>query len=228
LPVFADKVVVFGASGSIGKKIVTEALDRGHDVIGVSRSPEKFSYTQENFTGVKGNPTDISSVKEIITGADSILVAVGGRTATDPDKTAMNLTAQNLSQVLSSLGQKGPQVVVIGGGMTMFGGEEEMIKQLPPNATEGSPFYALFLGHLSALKTYQASNINWTFIAPPLTIKGFRGGEDIRTGKYRTSTTDFVKDAEGNNAISISDLAVAALDFAENGSFNKRKVALGE
>ncbi len=228
LPTFADKIVVFGASGDVGKKIVAEALGRGHEVIGVSRSPEKFSYTEKNFSGVAGNPTELSSVQAIVEGVDSVIVAVGGRTATDPDKTAMNITAKNLSQVLAPLGENGPHVVVIGGGMTMHGSKEEMIKNLPPSASAGTPFHALFLGHLSALKTYQASTINWTFIAPPLNIKGLRRGEDIRTGKYRTSTTDFVKDAEGNNAISASDLSAAALDFAESGKFNKLKVALGD
>src|SRR6187551_2552865 len=35
----ADKIVVYGASGSVGRVIVEEALSRGHEVIGVSRNP---------------------------------------------------------------------------------------------------------------------------------------------------------------------------------------------
>src|SRR6185503_9406070 len=33
----AAKIVVYGASGSVGRVIVEEALSRGHEVIGVSR-----------------------------------------------------------------------------------------------------------------------------------------------------------------------------------------------
>ena len=35
----ADKIVGYGASGSVGRVIVEEALSRGHEVIGVSRNP---------------------------------------------------------------------------------------------------------------------------------------------------------------------------------------------
>ena len=48
----ADTIVVYGATGAIGSKIVTEALDRGHDVIGVSRNPESFDIDHANFRGV--------------------------------------------------------------------------------------------------------------------------------------------------------------------------------
>ena len=35
----AAKIVVYGASGSVGRVIVEEALSRGHEVIGVARDP---------------------------------------------------------------------------------------------------------------------------------------------------------------------------------------------
>ncbi|MBT5559097.1 MAG: NAD(P)H-binding protein, partial [Proteobacteria bacterium] len=41
-PANADTIVIYGASGKIGSKIVTEALDREHKVIGVSRNPESL------------------------------------------------------------------------------------------------------------------------------------------------------------------------------------------
>lgn len=223
----ADEIVVFGATGTIGQSIVGEALKRGHDVVGVSRSPEKFEYGQENFTGKAGNPTDTASVREIAGGVDAIIVAVGGRSATVPEETAMNLTALALQEALGELGADGPQIVVIGGGFTMRGSKEKMLEAMPPHAPPGSAMRALFLGHWAAYETYQASELNWTFIAPPMKIMGFREGPDIRSGSYRTSTTEYVKDSDGNNEISMSDLAVAALDFAEKRNFQKVKVAVG-
>jgi NADPH-dependent curcumin reductase CurA len=46
----ADKIVVYGASGSVGKVIVEEALSRGHEVIGVSRNPESLKFDNARFT----------------------------------------------------------------------------------------------------------------------------------------------------------------------------------
>lgn len=224
----ADNIVIFGASGNIGQAIVKEALSRGHQVTGVSRSPDKFSYKEDNFTGLKGDPTDLESVKEIVKDADAIISAVGGRDAKIPEETAMNKTAIALTTVLKDLGANGPQVVIIGGGMTMRGSPEAMIEAMPATAGEGTPMRALFLGHWVAYQTFKASNINWTFLAPPLDIMGFRGGEDVRTGYYRSAISTMVVNADGKNQITKSDLAVAALDFAEQPYFNQLKVTVGE
>lgn len=220
-------IVVLGATGVIGQSIVAEALNRGHDVTGVSRGPEKFEYSEDNFTGARGNPTDLVSVSELTSDTDAIIIAVGGRTATVPEETAMNQTAKAVTEALSELGPNSPQVIVIGGGLTMQGSRQKMIKNMPPIATEGSAMYTLFLGHWEAYQTYIGSEINWTFIAPPMNILGFRGGPDVRTGTYRASTTERVVTSDGKNEISMSDLAVAAVDFAEETNFNRVKVTAG-
>lgn len=223
----SKSIVVFGATGTIGQSIVAEALGRGHAVTGVSRSPEKFEYSEDNFTAAGGNPTDVNSVAELVANADAVIIAVGGRTATKPEETAMNQTAIAVTEVLAELGSESPQVVVVAGGLTMHGSRENVIANMPPNAKEGSAMYALFLGHWEAYETYLKSDINWTFVAPPMNILGFRNGADVRTGKYRASTTERVATPDGKNEISMSDLAFAVVDFAEETNFNRVKVAVG-
>lgn len=220
-------IVVFGATGTIGQSIITEALGRGHNVVGVSRRADAFDYAEANFTGAQGDPTDPASVAELTKDIDAIIVAVGGRTATSPEETAMNQTAIAVTQVFAERGPDSPQVVVIAGGMTMEGSREKMIEIMPPHAPEGSPMRALFLGHWEAYETYLKSDINWTFLAPPMTILGFREGPNERTGIYRASTTERVVSDDGKNEISMSDLAVAAVDFAENGSYTGEKLTVG-
>lgn len=229
VPAFADKIVVFGATGNIGTAIVREALDRGHEVIGVSRNPDNFNYSESNFTGVAGNPTSLESVLEVTAGADAVINAVGGREAATPEETAMAQSAHAFTQAFTQVGDHRPQLVVVGGGLTSHGSHEKLIENLPANATEGSPFRALFEGHWVAYETYLASDIDWTFVAPPLGIVGVgrTPGEDVRTGEYRTSTEGFVYDADGNNIITKSDLAVAIVDFALSGDFNQQWVGLG-
>src|SRR5262245_41363809 len=53
----ADKIVVYGASGSVGRVIVEEALSRGHEVVGVSRNPESLKFDNARFTAATGDVT---------------------------------------------------------------------------------------------------------------------------------------------------------------------------
>ena len=225
----AERIVIFGATGNIGEKLVSEALDRGHEVVGISRSPENFSYTEENFIGVAGNPTVLESVQEVIQGADIIINAVGGREEIVPEETAMYQSALAITEALSHMGDQGPQILVMAGGSTMAATREDLLENMPASFTEGSTGRALYLGHWGAYEIYQASNVNWTLISPPFSVLGWREGtgEDFRSGVYRTSTAGRVFDEEGKNVISVSDLAVAVIDFAESGDFIHSKVALG-
>ena len=67
-------IEIYGASGRIGGLIVTEALDRGHSVIGVSRSPEKFTINHPSFSAVKGDVTSVESFREVTDGADAVII----------------------------------------------------------------------------------------------------------------------------------------------------------
>ena len=227
--VTADKLVVFGATGNLGQKIVREALDRDHDVIGISRSPENFAYTEANFTGQAGNPTSLESVKEVIKGVDVIINAVGGREEIVPENTAMFQSALAITEALDEFGDQGPHLIVIAGGSTMASSFDDLLENMPASFTEGSTGRALYIGHWRAYETYLASNLNWTLVTPPFRFIGWREGtgEDYRTGEYRTATTGRVFDEEGNNVLTASDLAVAVVDIAENGDFVHSKVALG-
>lgn len=225
----ADRIVVFGATGNLGQKIVREALNRGHEVVGVSRSPENFSYGEENFVGLAGNPTSAESVKEVTRDADVVVNAVGGRVVTSVEETAMYQSALAITEALGDLGEAGPYLLVIAGGSTMAQSREELIANMPAGHTEGSTGRALYLGHWAAYETYLASNLNWTVVTPPFQFIGWREGTgtDVRTGKYRTSTVGRVFDEEGKNSLTASDLAVAVVDFAERREPLRVKVALG-
>ena len=227
LPATADNIVVFGATGQFGSKMVREALDRGHRVYGVSRSPENFTYTEDNFVAVRGNPTDLESVKEIVEGMDGVLVALGDRETPVPEDTVMNVTAANLSEALGDLGPDGPTVVAFGGGNTAAGSKEEMLELVSDrlNQPGSDRLRMIMLSQWATYETYRASNINWVFLAPPRNILGVTRGEDQRRGDYRISA-DGSLDQEQNGTISNSDIAVAAVDLIENRNFSQTRVAI--
>jgi putative NADH-flavin reductase len=229
-PAQADTFVVYGASGNIGGIIVNEALSRGHKVIGVSRDPAKFKLDNKNFKAVAGDVTDLASFKKITQGADAVIISVSGSsTDTDPKN---SITAKSARTAVAAFtgAAKSPQVIQIGGATTLAETREAVEAKLPPPAKPGTPMYASFMGHYEALEIYRASKIRWTVLTPPGAIQGWAMGKapvPTRTGKYRTSTSGAVTDANGKSAIDIADLAVAAVDEAEKHRFVGQRFTVG-
>jgi hypothetical protein len=225
----AMTIVVYGASGPIGGLIVKEALSRGDRVVGVSRDPAKLKVENRNFTAVAGDVTDLASFASITKGVDAVIISVGGvGKDNEPGHTSQAQAARIAVQAFSGLA-KSPHVIEIGGATTLYGESTEVMAAhipFPP----GSEPYAMILGHLEALRTFRASSIRWTVLTPPLKIEGHNiGAPPVAnpTGKYRTSTTDFVKDANGESHVDIGDLAIAAVDEAERPRFIRKRFTIG-
>jgi len=229
VPARADTFVVYGATGNIGSVIVNEALSRGHNVIGVSRDPGKLKVDNKNFKAVAGDVTDVASFKKITQGADAVIISVSGGTDPDP-KNSINAKAARTAVEAFTGAANSPQVIQIGGATTLAGTREAVEAKLPPPAKPGTAMYGSFMGHYEALQIYRASKIRWTVLTPPSEIQGWAMGKPpvaTRTGKYRTSTSGAVTDANGKSAIDIADLAVAAVDEAEKHRFVGQRFTVG-
>lgn len=57
------KIIVFGATGNVGRQVVAEALRRHRDVVGVVRDPQSVESPDPRIRLVKGDATDAESVR---------------------------------------------------------------------------------------------------------------------------------------------------------------------
>ena len=71
------KLTVFGATGGVGRELVTQALDRGGHVTAYARNPAKLTITHPNLTVVAGELADREAVQRAIHGADAVISALG-------------------------------------------------------------------------------------------------------------------------------------------------------
>lgn len=71
------KVIVFGATGNVGKLTVQRLLQDGHEVTAFARRPEQINLTHENLHLAAGNATDPQSVAAAIEGHDSVVITLG-------------------------------------------------------------------------------------------------------------------------------------------------------
>jgi len=72
------KLIVFGATGSVGLQIVKQALQRGHSVTAFTRTPEKLSSLHHSGLKIfKGDIFDSIAVEKATRQQDSVLCAIG-------------------------------------------------------------------------------------------------------------------------------------------------------
>jgi uncharacterized protein YbjT (DUF2867 family) len=71
------KVIVFGATGSVGRLAVERLLAEGHEVTAFARRIERLEIDHPRLTTVAGNAMEPQSVSNAVTGHDSVVVALG-------------------------------------------------------------------------------------------------------------------------------------------------------
>ena len=73
------KIVVIGATGNIGRRVVHEALSRGHEVVGVVRDPAAVEPPDPRVRLVKGDATTAEDIARVVRGADAVVSAISPR-----------------------------------------------------------------------------------------------------------------------------------------------------
>ncbi len=77
------QLAILGSSGRIGGHLLTWALESGHDVCALARSPQSLG-PATGLTVVSGDATDGHAVADTVAGADAVLSALGPRGAKTP------------------------------------------------------------------------------------------------------------------------------------------------
>jgi len=73
------QLVLFGATGNVGRRIAAEALRRGHAVVGVVRDPAAVESPDPRVRLVQGDATNADSVAQVVRGADAVVSAISPR-----------------------------------------------------------------------------------------------------------------------------------------------------
>ena len=196
------KILLIGATGMVGSRILEEALARDHLVVGTSRNSETHS-SHENLESIK---LDVNRVEDVVNQAkncDLIISAVSPRNSGDAISDAEMFT-KSLIEVVNRTEKR---LLMVGGGssLNMPDGRnclELTPDQILPEATGMRRAYAL-LG---------TADIDFAVLAPGGAIEP---GE--RTESFRLAGRTMLVDDQGNKSrISAEDYSIAMLDEAEN------------
>jgi putative NADH-flavin reductase len=193
-------ILLVGASGMIGSRILNEATSRGHYVIAASRHPEKIA-AGPNIHPVKLDATDEKAFEAEARHADVIVLATSPRGGGDPLAEAKAVSEAAIATARATH----KRLVVVGGaGSSNYPDGRHVVDTLP------AAYRAEALAMRNFLDTLKASDINWTFFSPAFSIS-----PGTHTGKYRVGTTTLLSDAKGDSRISAEDYADALVNELE-------------
>lgn len=203
-------VVVIGASGTIGKAIVQEALKRKHQVTAAVRRPESISIEHERLQVVTVDVLDPASVAAAVRGHGEVISAYGPEKGQELD---LLTAAASLVQGLQTAGVA--RLLIVGGAGSLKTESGEWLMDTPDFPEEIRPLAA---AHADAYEIYRSSELDYTYVTPAALIQPGR-----RTGHFRIGLDRLVLDDNGDSIISVEDFAVAMIDELEEGNFSRTR-----
>jgi hypothetical protein len=193
-------ILLVGASGMIGSRILTEAAGRGHPVIAAARHPERIAIGA-NIRAVQLDATDPQAFIRLARQADVIVTATSPRGGGDPMTEARSVGDAAIAAARTT----GKRLIVVGGA-----GSLTLPDGRPFAETLPAEYRAEALAMRAVLDALKASDINWTFFSPAASI-----APGQLTGKYRLGTTVLLSDQNGDSRISAEDYAQALVNEIE-------------
>lgn len=204
------KVALIGATGYVGRALLKELLDRGHEVKAIARHPEKLAIEHPHLSLTALDVEDGPALTEACRGCDAVISAYNPGWA---NPSIYEDTLRVYPEILAAVKASGvPRLLIVGGAGSLFvkpGIRLMDTGTLPEAWMPGVTALARF--YLDTLT--QESGIDWVFLSPAANLGNLKAG--IRTGRYRTGKDNLLLDEKGDSFISVEDYAVAMVDELE-------------
>ena len=200
------KIIVFGATGAVGGRVLAEALSRGHKVTAVVRNPDALKKLPAGINAKIGHADNAKDVAALSVGHD---VAISATRPPEGQEQELVITAKAL---LKGLGRTGVRLLLVGGAASLTVPDQPetlVIDDLRYILPAWRPIAQACADQLEVCR--KETKANWTYLSPPASLTPGK-----RTGKYRIGKDELLVDGKGQSCISMEDFSVALLDEAEN------------
>jgi len=209
------KVGVIGATGKVGRLILNEVKQRGHEVTAIVRDSSKL--TDKSVPVIEKSIFDLTTddVKQFDVVVNAFGAPIGEEQAHVDAGHALIEAAKGTDT----------RIIVVGGAGSLYVDEAKTVRLIDtpefpdifkPTATGQSR-------NLEELK--QTTDLKWTFISPA----AFFDVEGKRTGSYQAGKDNLIVNSQGESYISYADYAIAVVDEIEKAEHvNERFTVVGE
>lgn len=165
------KVIIFGASGSIGRNLVSQALEQGHAVTAFVRDPARLDIQHNNLSIALGDVLEAASVQKAVAGHDAVMCTIGaGRKG--------GVRAEGTRHIIAAMKATGVGRLIC--QSTLGVGESwNNLNAFWKYLMFGLFIRSAYLDHVEQEKLVRESGLDWSIVRPA----AFTDGE--LTGQYR-------------------------------------------
>lgn len=201
----AMRIAVVGATGAVGSRVVAEAIDRGHAVTAVARTPSRMAGLPDGAHPQIADASDVDAVADFSRAHDVVIGATRPAPGHEVDGVAVT------HSLLAGCARTGVRVIIVGGaGSLTVPGTDGCL------AIDDPDFVPLAWRAIAQASVDQLAacrderGADWTHLSPPAQLQPGQ-----RSGRYRTGRDELLVARDGTSSISMEDLAVAVLDEVE-------------
>jgi putative NADH-flavin reductase len=200
------KITVFGGTGSLGREVLKQCLDAGHEITALMRTPDKLPQSERSrMTIVQGDglvAKDVASALPV--GTHAILFAIGVDEKYSPPDLSTDITRHILNEMD---GKSTPRLIWCGGGSNIRPEDEVTF-----GARIVHWFAQTFLNHRHMDKEHQLELLDANADLCWMGVRPLQMKAGPLTGQYRLGYNRF----NGMSRISFADCAHAMMCMLED------------
>lgn len=212
------KILVIGGTGYAGSAVVSELLERKHQMSIATRNPNKVQIG-DNLSAISVDVFDENALSEVFQQYEVVVNAYIDRTAPD---FAEKFRQQRKAVALAAK-KSGIRLIDFAGAGSLFVAPNVQLVDTPefPEAIKEEAMTAR-----ETLAWLKEQDFDWTAVSPPVVF--FNGSPFTeKLGTYRTETDAVLMKDGQPTGISNFDLAIAIADEIENPKFRKQRFTAG-
>ena len=175
------KVIVFGSTGTIGRHLIKQSLEKGHQVMAFCRNKEQLNeFAHPNLKTVEGDVFNIADVNSAIKNQEVVIIALGS------GKSRKSIVrSEGTKNIIAAMRTNGVSRLIC--QSTLGAGESnDNLNFFWKHIMFGWFLKQVFLDHELQEQYVKNSNLDWTIVRPA----AFTDGEKTENYLHGFSPTD--------------------------------------
>jgi putative NADH-flavin reductase len=207
------RLTIFAATGGIGRLLLEQAVDAGHEVTAVARRPQNLSRPVRAVTADLSDPDPVA-LADAVVGSDAVLSGLGASSVKDA-----GIAARGTRGIVDAMQRTGVRRIVVVSAAPV-GAVASPGRPNPPRYDPGDGFFMrhlfgplitaairpVYQDHALMEDLLRESGLDWTSVRPPRLTNG------RLTGRYRVAYGQNVRRGVLISRADVAHLMLRAID----------------